>query len=99
MTKDSTSNATVNSRGVGLLTGLTIIFVVLKLNPGGYLDSAVEGWSWWLVFAPLWGVWALILLFAVIAGIAYFIAYIKDKRRESKFRKAREQRTRSFNRF
>ena len=57
---------------------LTVIFVVLKLDPGGHLTTAVTEWSWWWVFSPLWlptaallGLAAVIpVLVGIIAGIA-----------------------------
>jgi hypothetical protein len=48
--------------GPGLLGCLTIVFVIAKLT--GHLD-----WSWWWVFAPLWGPWVLVLGFLVVAGV------------------------------
>lgn len=33
---------------MSLISVLTVLFVVAKI--GGFID-----WSWWLVFAPLWG--------------------------------------------
>ncbi|MDN6326820.1 MAG: hypothetical protein L0J48_02210 [Alkalibacterium sp.] len=56
-----------NSGGIGLLSILTIIFVIAKLF--GVID-----WSWWLVFAPTIVSVAIGLLVVVIALIvAYFI--------------------------
>jgi hypothetical protein len=34
-------------RGIGLVAGLFLLFLWLKL--GGVID-----WSWWLVFSPYW---------------------------------------------
>lgn len=52
------------SGGIGCLTVLGIIFVVLKLV--GTID-----WSWWWVLAPFWGPFALGL---VITGVVLLIA-------------------------
>lgn len=55
-------------KGLGLMSVLTIIFVIAKL-------VGLINWSWWLVFAPVFvslGVTALILL---IAGILALIDY------------------------
>lgn len=53
-----------------LLVLLGVLFIGLKLAAVG----VVATWSWWWVLCPLWGgfaVWLLFLIFAVvIAGIA-----------------------------
>jgi len=46
------ASSNVESGGIGLLPLLTIIFVVLKLTDN--ID-----WSWWWVFSPLWGGFAI----------------------------------------
>jgi hypothetical protein len=54
------SNTTsTSSGGLGLLSVLGIIFVVLKLV--GVID-----WSWWLVLLPFYGGFVLFLAAAVI---------------------------------
>jgi hypothetical protein len=65
----------VKSGGIGLGGILFIVFLVLKLGVG---NTAVMGWSWWWVCAPLWipvalflGIMVVILVFGLIcAGIA-----------------------------
>jgi membrane protein YdbS with pleckstrin-like domain len=64
---------TVQRGGVGFLGLLTIALVVLKAT--GYLT-----WSWWLVFAPVWAPFALVLALFVIAGIFYGILHLLDVR-------------------
>lgn len=44
--------------GVGLLSLMFLVFLVLKLAGIG----AVAEWSWWWVTAPLWGGAALVVL-------------------------------------
>jgi hypothetical protein len=50
------------SGGISLMGALFILFLALKL-------CGVIGWSWWWVFAPLWGpplaVIAVVVLFIV----------------------------------
>lgn len=59
-----TKEVQVNSGGVGFFGLLTLVFVVAKL--GGWID-----WSWWLVFAPLYPGFVLVLVFLVLAaGVA-----------------------------
>ena len=51
--------------GMGLLSWLTVAFVVLKLT--GHID-----WSWWLVLSPVLvgiGLWAVILALAIAAAV------------------------------
>ena len=54
-----------SNHGMGLAGWLTLLFVGLKLT--GYIN-----WSWWWVFAPIWGV-ALIIL--VVVGVVALVAY------------------------
>lgn len=62
----------VNSGGVGFFGLLFLIFLWLKLNPGGNFDTPIANWSWWLVTLPLWGPLAL----AAVIFIVWFISYI-----------------------
>ena len=78
--------------GMGLLGWLFIIFLVLKLNPGGHLDSPVEDWSWWWVTAPLWGAFAILALVLTALGVVYLVAQALDKRDARKRRKAQQER-------
>ena len=65
--------------------------MVLKLNPGGHLDSAVQNWSWWLVLLPFYA-WVIIFaLVALVGGLIYLVARLLDKREAKRRRKAREQ--------
>ena len=59
-----------NNNGVGLLTVLTIVFVVLKLTDN--ID-----WSWWWVLAPLWIPLAII---CVLMLIGFFIEELGRRR-------------------
>ena len=47
---------------IGLLGLLTVAFIVLKL-------CSVIGWSWWWVLAPLWGPFAIVLVFIALAWV------------------------------
>lgn len=51
--------------GVGFFGLLFITFLVLKL-------TNVIDWSWWWVSAPLWGGFAIGVVFFVIIGMLYF---------------------------
>ena len=76
------SNTTKSSAGggIGFFGLLTIAFIVLKL-------CNVIHWSWWWVFAPLWGPFAAVLAFVaitiIIALVHFFVkalvAYHKSK--------------------
>jgi hypothetical protein len=52
-------NNSSSSGGVGFFGLMFLIFMTLKLT--GYID-----WSWWWVTAPLWGVFALIILLVIL---------------------------------
>ena len=52
-----------SSGGVGCLTVVGIVLVVLKLAG----VQPIAGWSWWWVTAPFWG--PLGLAFAVLAAL------------------------------
>lgn len=53
----------IQKNGLGFTTALTLAFIILKL-------CNVITWSWIWVLAPLWIMWALVLILAVILGIA-----------------------------
>ncbi len=67
--------------GIGVEFWATITFVILKL-------THVISWSWWWVFAPLWGgvaltfAWVIFSLFIGVVGtILYWIIskIVKDE--------------------
>lgn len=47
---------------ITFLSFLFLIFLVLKL-------TGVITWSWWLVTAPLWAGWAIIVIVLAIMGL------------------------------
>ena len=63
-----------SGKGIGFCGLLTIVFVVLKLNPGGLLTTGVVDWSWWWVLSPLWIPAALMAVFCVVAAILAIFA-------------------------
>lgn len=69
-----------NTQHVGLLGWLFLIMFVLKLNPGGHLDSDVENWSWWWVTAPLWGSVLIVALVFATIGVTMLVLNFLDKR-------------------
>lgn len=60
----SSSSSSSASGGVGVLGLLGVAFVVLKLC--GVID-----WSWWLVTAPFWGGFVLLLAILLIMLIVW----------------------------
>ena len=76
-TKETVKNV---SNGMGVLGWLFIVLFVLKLNPGGHLDSPVQDLSWWWVTAPLWGPLALVLAILAVVGISMLFLAIGGKR-------------------
>ncbi len=61
-------NKKSSSEGVGCLTVIGIVFVILKL-------TNLITWSWWWVLAPFWGQLAIVLILLVVLGI---LAAVKD---------------------
>ena len=64
-----------NSSGVGFCGLLTVLFIGLKLT--GHIE-----WSWWWVFAPLWG--PLAVLCAIVGVVVVAVASVTaiEKRRK-----------------
>ena len=66
----------VQKQGITWLGALCLLFIGLKL-------AGVINWSWWWVFAPIWGpiglVLAIVALMAAVAGAAFGIAALLDK--------------------
>ena len=60
---------TTQSGGIGFLGLLTILFIGLKLT--GHIN-----WSWWWVLAPIWGVFALVLVAVLFLAV---IKYLESK--------------------
>ena len=48
--------------GVSMPMAIFLIFIVLKLT--GNID-----WSWWWVFSPIWGTFAIAMILAIILTI------------------------------
>ena len=62
------------SRGLGCLPLLTLMFIGLKLAEIG----VVANWSWWWVLAPTWIPVVVGLLFAgLFFGFALLVAWLK----------------------
>lgn len=68
---DKETNVQVGSKGLGILSILTIIFVIAKIT--GFLN-----WSWWLVFAPLLVSIGLTVLIVVVVLIFCVIASMNE---------------------
>ena len=62
-------NVSANTTGDFFISGLTILFIALKLT--GYIS-----WSWWWVLSPLW---ISILLALVVGTLVIMISGTKDK--------------------
>ncbi|OWP62909.1 transmembrane Fragile-X-F family protein [Hymenobacter amundsenii] len=54
------------NRIIGLLLLALLTLLVLKLNG----HTPVAGWSWWWIWLPLWGPWALVLVAAALLLLA-----------------------------
>ena len=60
---------TTQSGGIGFIGLLTILFIGLKLT------NQIT-WSWWWVLAPIWGVFALVLVAVLFLAT---IKYLESK--------------------
>jgi hypothetical protein len=92
---NSSSNASVNAK-MGLAGWLTLLFVILKLNPGEHLTSPVVDWSWWLVFSPVLIAWGILLVILLGVGLVFAGAALLDwnaKRKRKKDQKATQNMT------
>ena len=58
-----------NEQGVGIGFILFVVFLVLKL-------TNVVTWSWWLVTAPLWIPFGIVLVIVIIATVVAIISEI-----------------------
>lgn len=65
------------SGGIGLVTLLTVIFVLAKIFSWG----PVGGWSWWLVFSPVLVSWGLVLAIVAISLLAAGVLHFWGERR------------------
>ena len=59
------SSSSSKSGGVGCLTVIGIVFVVLKI----LAVEPVARWSWWWVTCPFWAPFALILALAAVVAV------------------------------
>jgi hypothetical protein len=69
------SRNTVLGTGLTFLQVLFLVFLVLKLTE----TTVVASWSWWLVTAPLWGGFALIIVVWVIFFIIIGLTALLNK--------------------
>lgn len=91
MAESSSANASVNAK-MGLAGWLTLVFVILKLDPGSHLTSPVVDWSWWLVFSPVLIAWGILIVIALVVGVAFLVAFLHDEWKVRKRRKAARER-------
>lgn len=64
------SKVVVKRSGLGCLTVVGIVFVVLKL----LAVPPVATWSWWWVLAPFWIPWAIALIVFTLGVLLVAIA-------------------------
>ena len=78
----SGSSSSASSGGIGLAGLLTIVFVILKLNPGGHLTTGVVGWpwfEWWgvCVLCPvIWSVYLGVAILGLVFGVILVAAIV-----------------------
>lgn len=73
-------NTTTQRSGMGLLGWVFVVFLVLKLGVG---DTVVQDWSWWWVTAPLWGGFAVALIFFIVVGSVIFVVELNRTRKHN----------------
>jgi len=56
------TTTTNSSGGIGFVSVLTIVFIILKL-----LDKI--DWSWWWVLSPVWITFCVTILVLIVVGI------------------------------
>ena len=66
------NNSSSSSSGIGVLSVLGIVFVVLKL-------VGVINWSWWYVTMPFWGGFALLACFGIAWAAIYGMIKLSGK--------------------
>lgn len=62
------ASSQVTQVGIGPTTALFLVFLVLKL-------CKVISWSWWWVFSPIWGTFALVG--AILVGAVVWSVFKK----------------------
>ena len=72
----SNSKVQVGSHGISFAGLLFIVFLILKLGVG---NTAVQGWSWWWVTAPLWGGIAILFGISIVVFVIVLIVAIITK--------------------
>lgn len=70
-----TENSKSTSSGVGFLGALFLMFLWLKLNPGGNFTTGIADWSWWLVFSPIIAI--PLFMLAVLAVYLISVLFLK----------------------
>lgn len=66
----SDNNTSTSYGGPGCLTLMFILFLGLKLAG----IAPVAHWSWWLITAPIWAGWTVVLLFWIAFSILVALA-------------------------
>lgn len=93
---DKNQEVVVSSQGIGFCGLLFIVLLLLKV---GVVETAVVGWSWWWITAPLWapmclvfGIIAIVLIVMLVVFLGgMLIALIIDKYNKRKRNKTKGQ--------
>ena len=67
MTNSKEIESRASRTGLGCMSAIGIVFVVLKLTGTG----PVAGWSWWWVLSPFWLQFALGFALIILAGLGW----------------------------
>jgi uncharacterized membrane protein len=85
----ATHTVEYRTKGLGLFGWAFLILLVLKLNPGGHLDSPVQDASWWWVTLPLWGLFAVLFVIAVVGALVVGAISVVESVQHKRARKKR----------
>lgn len=89
----SDQKVVISNRGVGFCGLLFIVLLLLKV---GVVETAVMGWSWWLITAPLWGpislmigcaaavLLVMLIIFLISLGVAAVVDHINKRKANKK---------------
>lgn len=74
---DNVQKVVVTKQGISFFG---ILFIVLLLLKVGVVETAVIGWSWWWITAPLWGPAALtigiLIMIVVVIALVFVVGLI-----------------------
>jgi len=71
--KDSVKTIAITNNFAGFST---LIFAILLLLKAGIGNTVATEWSWWWITCPLWGPFALVLSFFLLAILIFLVGFL-----------------------